>query len=161
MKAPRARIGTRDATRAPARVKAAQEAEPKRKPVEWLAVDLPAPISVNAIWALCKNPKTGAHFMGLSKPYKAWIEEAGYAIATQKPGRVEGHYALTVDVGRNSQCDLDNCVKAASDLLQKHGIIDNDRLSTEICLRWLPGSGMRVTVIKTKAPAPVKTPEAA
>jgi Holliday junction resolvase RusA-like endonuclease len=37
-------------------------------------------------------------------------------------------YALRVTVPATMPADIDNCLKALSDLLQEHGVVENDRL---------------------------------
>ena len=92
-----------------------------RPSVEVVMLDLPRPISTNAIWrnvVVTGKPRTLK-----SREYLAWESDAGLRLNTQRPGMVEGAYGLTITVTRKSRIDLDNCVKAVSDLLQSHGFI--------------------------------------
>lgn len=118
---------------------ASQWARPVRERVH---IDLPLPISTNALW----RPVNGG--MVKTDRYRSWHRTAGDQLANQRPGRVAGPYTLTLLVNRRrSKMDLDNAIKATSDLLQHHGVIDNDRKAEEIHAKWSDlVTGMRVTV---------------
>ena len=125
----------------------------------YAAFTLPAPISTNALWRpTLRKRKDGSTFPSKadSGAYKAWIVEAGYHINLQKPAKIMGPYALTIQVSRACRCDLDNAAKCASDILQRHGLIENDRLAQKIELSWIAadklpaGAGMSVMVVATK-----------
>ncbi|MET3481574.1 hypothetical protein [Methylobacterium sp. 1973] len=92
---------------------------------------LPVPVSVNAIYE--RHPGGGVR---LSKAYSAWLSEAGWRLTMQRPGRVSGRYELTLRMPVESGLDLDNAIKATSDLLQLHGVVRNDRLASRIVLEW-------------------------
>jgi hypothetical protein len=64
------------------------------------------------------------------------VSEAGWRLTMQRPGRVSGRYALTLRMPEESGLDLDNAIKATSDLLQLHGVVRNDRLASRIVLEW-------------------------
>lgn len=119
-----------------------------RKPCGYAAIDLPAPISSNAIW---RNVVIGGKPRTLkSKAYLQWISDAGAMLNAQRPGMIEGHYALTVTVTNKSRIDLDNTIKAVNDLLQSQGVVTNDRLCEEISVRRGNVSGMSVLVVATR-----------
>jgi Holliday junction resolvase RusA-like endonuclease len=119
-----------------------------RKPCGYAAIDLPPPISANAIW---RNVVVGGKPRTLkSKAYLAWVSEAGAMLNAQKPGFVEGHYCLTITVTNKSRIDLDNTVKAVNDLLQSQGVVSNDRLCEEITIRRGNVPGMSVLIVSTK-----------
>jgi Holliday junction resolvase RusA-like endonuclease len=121
---------------------------------DFIALELPAPISTNDLWRPAKNRTTGKPYMRKSEEYEAWLIEAGYALNRQHPGSVRGWYALTLTVGTQCRLDLDNASKAAIDLLQTHGVIENDRFAARIDLRWSQAvAGLSVMVVKSKAPA--------
>ena len=112
-------------------------------------LELPRPISTNAIWrnvVVAGKPRTLK-----SREYLAWESEAGLRLNTQRPGMVEGAYGLTITVTRKSRIDLDNCVKAVSDLLQSQGVIENDRLCEQLTVKRGDVEGMSVMVVSTKA----------
>ena len=92
---------------------------------------LPPPTSVNAIWA----PRLGGG-RRRAPAYSAGRAAAGGRGHSQPPGRVSGHYQLTLRMPSESGLDLDNAIKATSDLLQLHGVVSNDRLASRIVLEW-------------------------
>lgn len=92
---------------------------------------LPPPISVNAI----HSPRIGGG-LRLSDTYSAWLSEAGWRLNIQRPGRVSGRHQITLRMPEHSGLDLDNAIKATSDLLQLHGVVCNDRLASRIVLEW-------------------------
>ena len=128
---------------------AAATLAPPRASVEYVALNLPAPISTNDLWTIRKS-RAGKHYLSRTDEYKAWLESAGWQLVQQKPGRVAGAYGLRLTVGRESKIDLGNAEKAVSDLLEKHGVIDNDRFASEIHLGWGDGEGMRAMIVKAK-----------
>jgi Holliday junction resolvase RusA-like endonuclease len=90
--------------------------------------------------------------MYLSTPYKRWKTDAGYSLQAQRPGAVDGPYALTVKVTAKWSGDLDNAIKGTSDLLQEHGVIKNDKLAQRIVIeRSASVDGMFVMVVATKS----------
>lgn len=118
-----------------------------RRHVECAAMDLPKPISTNSLW---RTTKGGGWY--LSPAYKAWRTEVGLLINANRVGRVSGPYALTVNVSHKWRGDLDNALKALSDALQEHGVIENDRLCQSIHIRRSEGvAGMSVLVVSTKS----------
>lgn len=106
-------------------------APPPRRTVDAVTVLLPIPPSVNAIYR---------HIPGRgpvrSAVYREWRDAAGWQLQAQRPGRVVGPYALLLAVPRVAQFDLDNSAKAVSDLLQHHGVVENDRLAVRVLLEW-------------------------
>lgn len=102
----------------------------QRATVPVVTLMLPVPVSVNEIYS---RTKAG---MRLSDAYSRWIEEAGWRLIQQRPGRIFGRYQLTMRVPAESRADLDNLIKAASDLLQLHGVVRNDRDASRIVLEW-------------------------
>jgi Holliday junction resolvase RusA-like endonuclease len=127
--------------------------------MSYSAFTLPAPISTNSLWRpTLRKRKDGTTFPSKADTgaYKAWIIEAGYQINLQKPTKITGPYALTIQVSRACRCDLDNVVKACGDILQRHQIVENDRLAQKITLSWIApdklpdGSGMSVMVVSCK-----------
>ena len=120
-----------------------------RESVQFVAVDLPKPISTNNLW---KPVKRGKHaYMIASKEYLDWQALAGLTLNTQRPGLVEGPYALTITVSSKWRGDLDNCIKAASDVLQSQGVIENDKHAQEITIRRGDCEGMKVLVVSTRS----------
>ena len=95
---------------------------------------LPLPTSVNALHTLRK-----AGGKARSKPYQAWVKEAGYAILTQRFKPILGPYELMVHAVRpdKKRRDLGNLEKAVSDLLVAHGVVEDDHLCECIFLEWV------------------------
>lgn len=118
----------------------------ERKPVEYVALDLPRPISANDLW----RPLVGGGLIK-TKQYKAWLKEAGLVLMTQRPGMVEGPYCITIRVTRSWKGDLDNAAKATSDLLQAHGVISNDRLAQRVIIERSDVPGVSVLIASTQA----------
>ncbi|WP_331316497.1 hypothetical protein [Methylobacterium mesophilicum] len=102
-----------------------------RRVVDSVTVLLPVPPSVNALYR--HGGGKGPH---RSDVYRSWIDGAGWRLQAQRPGRVPGPYVLLLAVPRTSRMDLDNSVKAVSDLLQRHGVVDNDRNAVRALLEW-------------------------
>lgn len=121
----------------------AARAEP-RKPVQCVMLELPAPISTNQLW----STRSGRGFY-LSKSYRSWMRDAGIVLNSQRPGLVAGPYALTLKVSLSWGGDLDNSVKATSDLLQHHGVIVDDRLAQRILIERADVPGISVLVAST------------
>lgn len=91
-----------------------------------------------------------------TQEYDDWIEEAGWRLLEQRPGRISGPYEIELKVPRpsgNRRADLDNRgVKAISDLLVRHRVVADDSLAERLTVSWLPpGSG--AVVILTRAEA--------
>jgi Holliday junction resolvase RusA-like endonuclease len=103
----------------------------QRAESECVRLMLPVPVSVNEIY----SRRVGGG-LRLSDAYSAWISEAGWRLNMQRPGRVSGNYQLTLRLPTESGLDLDNGIKATSDLLQLHGVVSNDRWASRIVLEW-------------------------
>lgn len=114
------------------RVQAAIEAERNLRRIDDIVrILLPVPVSVNAIY----SPRKGGG-LRLSDAYSTWIQDAGWRLIQQRPGRIAGRYHLTVRIPDECGADLDNLIKATSDLLQLHGVVRNDRFADRIVLEW-------------------------
>ncbi len=112
-----------------------------RRDVERVCLRLPTPVSVNDLHApisggICRSPA-----------YLAWIKEAGWSLNAQRFGRIAGRYTLDLGLPRECGLDLDNAVKATSDLLQLHGIIRNDRDAEHIGLWWQDISAETLVIV--------------
>jgi crossover junction endodeoxyribonuclease RusA len=122
----------------------------------FVSITLPAPVSTNALWRpTVRQRENGTRALGMSKTskYEAWIKEAGWTLVAQRPAKIAGPYALTIRVACDSRLDLGNCEKAVSDLLQRHSIVENDRLAQKIVSEWVAprhlaaGAGMSVMIV--------------
>jgi crossover junction endodeoxyribonuclease RusA len=85
--------------------------------------------------------------------YRKWVQEAGWEIKAQFPGRVHGLCIIDLSVGRvtGRNRDIDNILKPVLDLLVTHRIIEDDsqKYVDEIRIRWrqMPGVSIRVLPI--------------
>ena len=114
-----------------------------RRDVARVCLRLPTPVSVNDLHA----PKASGGIR-TSDAYNAWIEEAGWTLKTQRFGRIAGRYTLDLGIPRSCGLDLDNAVKATSDLLQLHGVIRNDRDAERIGLWWQDISAETLVIVE-------------
>jgi Holliday junction resolvase RusA-like endonuclease len=88
-----------------------------------IRIELPTPPSVNCIWRVGAGGR-----VYIDAKYAAWKRSAGWELAAQRPGKLPAGQpiAVTVRVGK-SRKDVDNLNKALLDLLQAHGVINNDK----------------------------------
>jgi crossover junction endodeoxyribonuclease RusA len=102
----------------------------KAQPV--VTLTLPYPPSQNHIW---KRGRTG---MYRAPRYMSWLTAAGYALSAQHPGCIRGDYRIKITLGRpdKRRRDLDNTEKVVSDLLVRHGVIEDDSKAVQISLAW-------------------------
>lgn len=108
---------------------------------DYVQLMLPLPPSVNQLYA---NRKGGRH---KTKKYLAWIEEAGWALRSHGERRIEGDIEVVYAFGpRCKQSDLFNREKALSDLLVKHGVIEDDRKIVKGTVAWADIEGCRVEI---------------
>lgn len=122
-------------------------AEWARPVVGTVTLSLPFPPSVNNLW---RRGRTG---MYRSPSYMTWLNAAGTMLNAQKPGKIAGHYVIAIELERkdNRRRDCDNLVKAVSDLLEQHGVIENDSLADSLTVAWSPRvSGCRVVLIPSR-----------
>ncbi len=128
------------------------------RPVSHLVnLALPLPPSVNSLYRnRTKQEIANGKAMGIAlrgrartERYRTWARAAGNALMAAKPGRIEGRYDLTITIGETARLDLGNAEKALSDLLQKCGVIEDDRKANRIHLERSSALGrheMLVTV---------------
>lgn len=103
-----------------------------RHPVESLSLDLPFPPSVNRLWRSAR----GKVFR--SDRYRIWMQAAGNQLKAQRPGRIKGDFTIHIILGRPDRRlrDSDNYAKAILDLLQAHGVIENDHGQVDTRITW-------------------------
>ena len=98
-------------------------------------VHLPFPPSVNGLYA--NVPGKGRV---KSQSYRIWANAAGWSIKAQRPRPIPiGPYLITVMVQRKRdgrRRDLENFIKAVSDLLVEHKIIPDDHHEERIEMQW-------------------------
>jgi crossover junction endodeoxyribonuclease RusA len=86
-----------------------------------------------------------------SAQYRAWIKEAGWRLAEQRPPLMAGKVAILIEVEEPKTArrqDVANREKAVTDLLVSHRVIqgDDQRFVRELTMRWAPVDGVRITV---------------
>lgn len=89
-----------------------------------VTISLPMPPSANEIW----TPGNRHGALRKSDAYNKWLISAGWhcAIARAK-GRIPYRYHLLLTVPDAQRADLDNLLKPVGDLLQRQGVVTNDR----------------------------------
>lgn len=80
--------------------------------------------------------------------YASWQNAAGWDLKSQKPGKIAGPYEIELTFERKDKRkrDIGNLEKACSDLLVKHGVIEDDHLAQKITLQWGDVKGCRVVI---------------
>lgn len=97
-----------------------------------IEINLPMPPSTNGLWV--NVPGRGRV---RSRIYKKWATEAGWELQLQRPKKIKGNYSLTILLSKLRRgSDVANREKALSDLLQTHGIIENDSLLQDLHMKW-------------------------
>lgn len=101
-------------------------------------IELPFPVPTNGLY---RNVR-GLGRVKTSR-YCKWIDEAGWQVKTQSIedemlnyGSLSYHLNITLARPDKRKRDLDNCVKAISDLLVTHGITPDDSLMQSLTVRW-------------------------
>jgi Holliday junction resolvase RusA-like endonuclease len=96
-----------------------------------ITLTLPLAPSVNALWRI-----SGSR-MYRTKQYKDWAEEAGWMIRQQTKESIEGPYALHIRALKTKKRrDLDNILKATSDLLVEMRVVEDDSLCLALAAEW-------------------------
>lgn len=83
--------------------------------------------------------------------YLAWVKEAGWRLAAQRPPLMAGRVSLLLEVEEPKTArrqDVCNREKACIDLLVSHRVIQSDdqRHVREVTMRWAPVEGVKITV---------------
>lgn len=100
-------------------------------PAEVVTLSLPLPPSVNMAWT--NVPGKGRV---RSPEYRRWHKLAFDELTLQRPGKVEGKFAIVIQVGRvRRRMDLDNRLKCLLDLLSGI-VIDDDSQAERISIGW-------------------------
>lgn len=103
------------------------------------------PPSANALFA---NSPRGRF---KTTKYKNWLYDAGEELKDQKPPHIPGPYAIEFRFGRTKKRrDLDNCIKAAGDILVAHRVVEDDSLCRKITAEWVSEPGVHIMVVSTK-----------
>ena len=108
-----------------------------------ILLTLPFPVSVNAMY---KNIRKGR---AKSQRYMTWARSAGWSIKEQKPEPIKGWYTLTLVLHEKDKRrrDPDNFVKAVSDLLVTHNLIDDDCMCADLQVHRQYSDEAKVEVI--------------
>ena len=109
-------------------------------------IELPFPPSTNNLFINVKHGRIP------SQRYEDWRLEAGLMLNKHQP--VAGPVSIAYEFGEpdRRKRDLDNLLKAPSDLLVTHGVIEADDCSIvkSISARWSKDvSGVRITITST------------
>lgn len=87
------------------------------------AIELPMPPSLNHCYA--NVPGKGRV---RAKHYTEWLKAAGWEVVlSNSRGRFPEAYHMLLRVPVGQRADIDNLIKPVSDLLQKQGVVANDR----------------------------------
>jgi len=85
--------------------------------------------------------------------YESWLADCRALIYKAQAIPVLGPYRLLIEAVRpdKRRRDIDNLIKAVSDVLETTGIIENDCLCEEVTARWVnDGPEMLVTIEELK-----------
>jgi crossover junction endodeoxyribonuclease RusA len=119
---------------------------PFHNPVE-LIIALPMPPTTNNLFATDRSSRRRFR----TADYLAWVKEAGWRLANQRPPLMAGKVIVLIEVEepktKRAQ-DVANREKAVVDLLVSHRVIEGDcqNFVRELTMRWAPVEGVRVTV---------------
>ena len=87
-----------------------------------ITLTLPLAHSVNRLWRIAGKR------MIKSSEYRAWLDEAGWMVKKQTRDTIDGKYAIHIKAYHtNKRRDLDNILKATSDLLVGLGMVDDSQ----------------------------------
>jgi crossover junction endodeoxyribonuclease RusA len=98
-----------------------------------IRLELPLAPSTNRLWRVGKGGR-----MYRSAEYMAWLEEAGWMIKEQTKNQIFGSYIVHISATKpdKRRRDLDNLLKATSDLLVKSRIVEDDSECRAIAAEW-------------------------
>ena len=93
-----------------------------------ISLTLPFPISVNRLYDNSKRGRVK------TDRYQAWLTEAGWELKAQGQKPVTGLYAMQIVLNEadKRRRDIANFEKCVSDLLVKHGLIEDDYLCQDM-----------------------------
>lgn len=93
-----------------------------------VTITLPLPPSANGLFANAAKGRVK------SEAYKAWLVAAGWhCVVARAKGRIPYRYHLLLTLPEQ-RADIDNLVKPTGDLLQRQGIVTNDRHMTRFAV---------------------------
>lgn len=117
------------------------------------SVVIPFPPSANSLWEPGRSRKgAGVSFkptMRRSAAYKAWQTETLWLLKSQRAQPVKGRYIIYLLMPRIDMRhrDIDNLLKASSDIVKHAGLIEDDHLCEWATVFWTaPGEAPRIVV---------------
>jgi Holliday junction resolvase RusA-like endonuclease len=98
-----------------------------------MSLVLPMPPSVNGAYR--NVPGVGRV---KTRVYRDWATEAALLMKIQARGRIDGPYAIHVEVDRpdKRRRDLSNLLKVLEDTIVAQGLVEDDSLCERIKMRW-------------------------
>lgn len=99
-----------------------------------VAFSVPVPPSLN----MCFSNAAGRGRVK-TRAYRAWIQEAGYLLKAQRPGKVEGPYQVIIRLPQKLAGDIDNRGKPLIDLMVSHQVTPDDRHLHKLTIERTPG----------------------
>lgn len=81
--------------------------------------------------------------------YNTWRQAVGWEL-NKVHGKISGPYVMQISLCRSMRHhaeDIGNREKAVSDILQEHGIIENDRFCEDLRIRWADTGGKVVILL--------------
>lgn len=111
-----------------------------------VTLQLPLPPSANRLWVRAQKG------MRRSDEYVAWLLEAGWTAKTQRPGKIDGPFKVSIHASRpdKRRRDIDNLIKPSLDLMEHLQIIEDDSDCEQVSARWVT-AGEGVTIIVEQA----------
>lgn len=111
-----------------------------------IVLELPFAPSVNRLWRVGRGKK-----MYKSKVYEEWIDVCRLLILRNKTVPILGSYKLCIIAVKpdRRRRDIDNLIKAVSDVLQDTGLIEDDSLCQEVTAKWA-SNGPEMLIIVEK-----------
>jgi Holliday junction resolvase RusA-like endonuclease len=90
------------------------------------------PPSANRLWGY------GNGRVYRTKEYRDWLKTASLIVRSQRFETIDQPYKISIQLRRDAVgMDLDNCIKPINDLMQKSGVVSNDKLTDMVSARWV------------------------
>jgi Holliday junction resolvase RusA-like endonuclease len=111
--------------------------------IKMVRLELPFPVSVNGVWRMGRNRRTGKRIVYRSKPYISWLKDATVQWLIQKPKgpfkTIEGAFDVEIRLSRpdRRRRDADNYHKVVTDFAQRAGIIKDDCNIRKTSTSWV------------------------
>lgn len=97
-----------------------------------IVLDLPMPPSTNGLY------RNSGKKRFKTRRYRTWLNAAGHDVTQQPCQRHLGHYSISVYICPRDKRkrDVDNHLKAISDLLVEHRLVEDDSLAQSAHVEW-------------------------